>query len=180
MIFSLRSALVSLSTARFATFFTNAQSSNVVIYTRISSFSHDFYTGFIIHQTHSKFVSLGNTKPIRQSEGFGATDNIEQVSGEYGRMKSILVHIDLNAGIFITPAQSRCCRYIIKSWKPFWSLWHEGSSQHTSLLFGGVLKNVDFTCWKSVRFVISNLAGHSAGSEISFEYLQISESAFCA
>lgn len=113
MIFSLRSALVSLSTT---TFFTNAQSSNAVIYTRIPSFSHYFYTGFIIHQTHSKFVSLGKTKPIRQSEGFGAIDNIEQVSGEYGRMKSILVHIDLNAGILITPAQSRCWRYIIKSW----------------------------------------------------------------
>lgn len=119
--------------------------------------------------TNSAFVSLGRTNPIKQSEGLGGMHSMAHISGEYGRMKRSLAHMDLAAGILITPAQSRCFKYATKSWNPLWSPWEEGSSQQTSLLWGGELENVDFTWRKSVRFVISNLIGHSAGSATSVE-----------
>jgi len=64
---------------------------------------------------HSKFVSLGRTKAMRQSEGSGAIESREQVSSEWGRMNSSLAHMDFEAGILITPAQSLCFKYDTKS-----------------------------------------------------------------
>lgn len=65
--------------------------------------------------THSKFVSLGKSKAIRQSGVLGAIDSMEHTSGEYGRMKRSLAQIDFEAGIFITPAHSLCFKYDMKS-----------------------------------------------------------------
>lgn len=56
----------------------------------------------------------------------------------------------------------------------------DGIKRHTSLLSDGVAANVDCTCRKSVRLVMSNLVGHPEGSGVAFEYLQIFESALHA
>lgn len=66
--------------------------------------------------TNSAFVSLGRTNPIKQSEGLGGMHSMAHISGEHGRMKRSLAHMDLAAGILITPAQSRCFKYDTKSW----------------------------------------------------------------
>lgn len=89
----------------------------------------------IIYHANSEFVSLGRTKPIRQSEGLGGMESIEHVSGEYGRMKSNLAHIDFAAGILITPAHSRCFKYDMKSWncKKIRKFNHFGSGQARQL-----------------------------------------------
>jgi hypothetical protein len=64
----------------------------------------------------SAFVSFGKTKPIKHSEEDGETESKEHVSCECGRMKRCLAHMGLDAGIFITPAQSLCFKYVMKSW----------------------------------------------------------------
>lgn len=64
----------------------------------------------------SVLVSFGKTRPIRQSAGWGEMPNKEQVSGEWGRMKSNLAQRDCPAGTLITPAHSLCFRYDTKSW----------------------------------------------------------------
>ena len=64
---------------------------------------------------HSKFVSLGRTKAMRQSDGSCAIESKEHVSSEWGRMNSNLAHMDFEAGILITPAQSLCFKYDMKS-----------------------------------------------------------------
>lgn len=67
-------------------------------------------------QTHSKFVSLGKTRAMRQSDALGgATESMEHASCEYGRIKRSLDHMDFITGILITPAQSLCFKYEIKS-----------------------------------------------------------------
>lgn len=67
------------------------------------------------YQTHSKLVSLGNIKAMRESGGVGAIESMEQVSFECGSMKRSLAHKDFTAGIFITPEHSLCFRYEMKS-----------------------------------------------------------------
>jgi len=52
---------------------------------------------------------------MRQSEGPGAIESKEQVSSVWGRMNSSLAHMDFEAGILITPAQSLCFKYDMKS-----------------------------------------------------------------
>lgn len=77
---------------------------------------------FLIKYTYyiqSKFVSLGRTKAMRQSDGSCAIESKEHVSIEWGRMNSNLAHMDFEAGILITPAQSLCFKYDMKSWN--WS-----------------------------------------------------------
>lgn len=61
-------------------------------------------------ETHaqSKLVSLAKTKAIKQSVGLGAIESMEHASAEGGRMKRSLGHMNLEAGILITPAQSLC------------------------------------------------------------------------
>ena len=65
--------------------------------------------------THSKFVSFGKIKAIKQSDGLGVMESMEHASIEWGRMKRSLAHMDLVAGILITPAHTLCFKYDTKS-----------------------------------------------------------------